>query len=398
MNTLQFNNQSIRLDRIPVNHSLSLRAWDAADEYLLNHCLEEGLIPPSSIDDAQTTAINLVVNDAFGALALALQPQSVTSWSDSFLSQIASRHNAEINRFDDLHIRFLPGSAPPTPPSPDTPFTLVLLKIPKSMTWWEEQLRNLRPHLHADTKIISAGMVKHTPMRAWQLLEEIIGPTRTSRAQKKARLAFTELSQTDEKSGPLGSTSDLKSYRLENDDLDLVSFPNVFSASRLDAGTRLLLEHLPRREEALQIADLGCGNGVMSLVIAKRCPQAKVLAVDESFQAVACTKENALNAQLETRIHSLVSDGLTREDNDSFDMVICNPPFHQSQVTGDQSAWDMFHQARRKLKPGGEFWIVGNRHLGYHTKLKRLFGNCKVMGSDKKFVVLVAERPLHNEF
>jgi len=52
----------------------------------------------------------------------------------------------------------------------------------------------------------------------------------------------------------------------------------------------------------------------------------------------------------------------------------------------------MFEQAKRSLRNGGELRIVGNRHLGYHLKLKRLFGNCEVLGSDRKFVVLGAIR------
>jgi 23S rRNA (guanine1835-N2)-methyltransferase len=33
---------------------------------------------------------------------------------------------------------------------------------------------------------------------------------------------------------------------------------------------------------------------------------------------------------------------------------------------------------------------VGNRHLGYHTKVKKVFGNCEMITSNRKFVVLKA--------
>jgi 16S rRNA (guanine1207-N2)-methyltransferase len=52
----------------------------------------------------------------------------------------------------------------------------------------------------------------------------------------------------------------------------------------------------------------------------------------------------------------------------------------------------MFADSRRSLRRGGELWVVGNRHLGYHAKLKRLFGNCEVVASNTKFVVLRAVR------
>ena len=40
----------------------------------------------------------------------------------------------------------------------------------------------------------------------------------------------------------------------------------------------------------------------------------------------------------------------------------------------------------------GELHVVGNRHLAYHAKLKKLFGNCTTRAGNGKFVVLVARR------
>jgi 16S rRNA (guanine1207-N2)-methyltransferase len=52
----------------------------------------------------------------------------------------------------------------------------------------------------------------------------------------------------------------------------------------------------------------------------------------------------------------------------------------------------MFTGAHRALRPGGELWVVGNRHLGYHLKLRRLFGGCEVVAGHPKFVLLRATR------
>ena len=52
----------------------------------------------------------------------------------------------------------------------------------------------------------------------------------------------------------------------------------------------------------------------------------------------------------------------------------------------------MFIDARRVLKIGGELRIIGNRHLDYHGKLERIFGNCKLIGSNSRFVVLSATK------
>ena len=72
--------------------------------------------------------------------------------------------------------------------------------------------------------------------------------------------------------------------------------------------------------------------------------------------------------------------------------MLCNPPFHQQQVVGDFLAWRMFQQAHAALGRGGELWIVGNRHLGYHAKLKRLFREVSQVGATPKFVILRARK------
>ncbi|MFE0426511.1 methyltransferase, partial [Streptomyces sp. NPDC058953] len=71
----------------------------------------------------------------------------------------------------------------------------------------------------------------------------------------------------------------------------------------------------------------------------------------------------------------------------------CNPPFHSHRATTDTTARRMFTDARRVLRPGGELWVVGNRHLGYHVRLRRIFGDCETVAGHPKFVVLRAVAP-----
>lgn len=78
--------------------------------------------------------------------------------------------------------------------------------------------------------------------------------------------------------------------------------------------------------------------------------------------------------------------------SESADLILCNPPFHQQQTVGDFIAWRMFRQAGEVLRRGGALRIVGNRHLNYHVKHKRLFGNLRQVAANPKFVVLEAIR------
>ena len=83
---------------------------------------------------------------------------------------------------------------------------------------------------------------------------------------------------------------------------------------------------------------------------------------------------------------------ITGQEKQSLDVVLCNPPFHQQQVVGDFLAWRMFQQARDALVVGGALYIVGNRHLGYHSKLARLFRGVEQVAATPKFVILKARK------
>lgn len=65
---------------------------------------------------------------------------------------------------------------------------------------------------------------------------------------------------------------------------------------------------------------------------------------------------------------------------------------HQQHAITDHIAWQMFNDARRSLKYGGELYVVGNRHLDYFRKLKRAFGNCTTIATNNKFVILKATK------
>ena len=164
---------------------------------------------------------------------------------------------------------------------------------------------------------------------------------------------------------------------------------SVFSREKLDIGTRLFLEQIPSSSGSKRIIDLGCGNGVVGLIAAERNPAAEMIFVDESYMAVASAETNFRAAFGETRKAQFkTTNCLEGIDHDSIDLVLNNPPFHQQGAIGDHIAWEMFRSSKDVLTEGGEILVVGNRHLGYHIKLKRLFGNCKTIASNRKFVIL----------
>ncbi|MFF4826658.1 methyltransferase [Streptomyces sp. NPDC001312] len=366
----------LELARFPQDPHDRLRAWDAADEYLLGHLDEQGT-------DLSGTVV--VVGDRWGALVTALAAHRPTQITDSFLTQEATRANLDRYGAEPGAVRLLTTQDPP-PGRID----VLLVRVPKSLALLEDQLLRLAPAVHEGTVVVGTGMVKEIHTSTLTLFERILGPTRTSLARRKARLILcTPDPSLERPANPWPHTYTLPDGIGAASGRTVVNHAGVFCADRLDIGTRFFLRHLPDGA-GRRVVDLGCGNGVVGTALALANPGAEVLFTDESFQAVASAegtyKANGVPGQAEFR----VGDALAGVPAGSVDLVLNNPPFHSHQATTDATAWRMFTGARRALRPGGELWVIGNRHLGYHVKLRRLFGNSRLVASDPKFVVLRA--------
>ena len=215
------------LERNPVDRNL--QAWDAADEYLLQQVDELGiLLRPSSI---------LIVNDSFGALAVALADYAPLMMSDSYLAQQGLAENLCLNGFPQDQASSCNGFN-----IPETKFDLVLIKIPKTLALLEHQLYSLRNFMRVGTQIIAAGMTRSIHKSTLQLFENILGPTTTSRAWKKARLIFVVRDESmNEGVNPYPDRFVLGADR----EYSILSHANVFSRDHLDDGTRILIENIP---------------------------------------------------------------------------------------------------------------------------------------------------------
>jgi 16S rRNA (guanine1207-N2)-methyltransferase len=365
---------SLDLIRQPEQQNEPLQAFDAADEYLLNYLAEQQPTADTRV---------LVLNDSFGALAASLAGKvQVISSGDSYLAAQGLEKNLVRNGLAFDAVASVPASEALV-----GPFDRVLVRVPKTLALLEEQLIRLQSQLAPGAQVIAGAMIKHLPRAAGDLLERYIGPVQASLAVKKARLLIA----TAETKAPATSPYPTR-YRLETPAIELLNHANVFCREGLDIGTRAFLPHLPKNLGTARVADLGCGNGVLAIASALQNPQAHYTLVDESYMAVQSAGENWCAALGDREVIVRADDGLAGQEPQSLDVVLCNPPFHQQQVVGDFLAWRMFQQAREALVVGGALYIVGNRHLGYHSKLARLFRGVEQVAANPKFVILKARK------
>ncbi|ALX96923.1 23S rRNA (guanine(1835)-N(2))-methyltransferase RlmG [Serratia fonticola] len=372
MSQLDLGTQQLELERYPQQEEATqLQAWEAADEYLLQQL--------ENVDIGERPV--LIFNDNFGTLACALHGYKPYSISDSYMSQLATRHNLKLNELDVEQVT-LQDSLAELPANP----AVVLIRIPKALALLEQQLRALRDVVAPDTLIVAGAKARDVHTSTMQVFERVLGPTRTSLAWKKARLIYCQVADIVPPAAP--ETTD---WLLDGTDWLIHNHANVFSRGSLDIGARLFLENLPKDLQG-HIVDLGCGNGIIGMRALVQNPQAQMTFVDESYMAVASSELNVEHnlPQEMDRCQFEVNNSLAGIERESLQAVLCNPPFHQQHAITDHTAWQMFCDAKRCLQVGGELWIVGNRHLDYYQKLRRLFGNCTTVASNQKFLILKA--------
>jgi 16S rRNA (guanine1207-N2)-methyltransferase len=139
--------------------------------------------------------------------------------------------------------------------------------------------------------------------------------------------------------------------------LALATDSGVFSAGRLDPGTRLLLETAPAPPADGDLLDLGCGYGPLALVMAGRAPAARVWAVDVNRRALELCELNAAQAGL-TSVRCLQADdpGLPP----SYQLIWSNPPIR----VGKRALHELLTTWLGRLVPGAAAYLVVQRNLG----------------------------------
>lgn len=347
------------LKRYPIDKNSDLQAYDAADELIL-----------SSIEGFENKRI-LIMGDNFGALTSNLIDNNLTVYNDSYVSTKAIKLNCQrevqvINDLEEIQGKY----------------DLVILRLPKNLSFFEDMLMELTTLLKSEAKVVCASMIKHMSKGHFDLINKYIGETTTSLAKKKARLIYANFTLKEVK-----STYPIK-LKIPEWSKELINHSNLFSREKLDIGTRFLLQHIPSGEYET-ILDIGCANGLIGISAKKKNPNAKIIFTDDSYMAIKSARENYSNSfEDEAQFH--FTNCYEEDSFSKVDLVLCNPPFHQNNTIGDFIAWQMFQDSKNKLTSGGVIRVIGNRHLGYNSKLKRLFKTVKVVDQNKKFIIIDA--------
>jgi 16S rRNA G1207 methylase RsmC len=173
----------------------------------------------------------------------------------------------------------------------------------------------------------------------------------------------------------------------------LASASGVFSWSRLDPGTAVLLKEAPAPDPATAgaLLDLGCGYGPIAAVLATAAPRATVWAVDVNQRALELVRENAAALGLAKTIVAAEPDEVP--DGVGFAQIWSNPPIR----IGKPELHALLLRWLPRLAPDGVAWLVVAKNLGGDSLQRWLAEQgfaAERHASHKGFRVLKVEKPL----
>ena len=170
------------------------------------------------------------------------------------------------------------------------------------------------------------------------------------------------------------------------DKLMFTSYPGCFCHRRLDEGGLALAEVVARelcerdvRTSGLRILDMGCGCGLVGLLIANRLSSSAsnlhLTLVDSHARAVEAATENAAKFGIPAEV-ILSDNGTPARMDGTFDVFVGNPPYYS-----DYRIAEVFLEtAKRALKPGGVCYTVVKNAAGLKPVQEKFFPAVEVIG------------------
>ncbi len=172
--------------------------------------------------------------------------------------------------------------------------------------------------------------------------------------------------------GPLSLISDI----VRGVSIELYTSPGVFSKNKIDLGTRLLVENAWIPDEG-RVLDLGCGYGVIGIVLAKLNPRLEVYMVDINPQAVKLARLNAKRNNVEERVRIYQGNLFDPLPVKVFKAIYSNPPLSAGAATLEKLLLESLERLEENgklqlvLKKGGEKIVKIAQESNYNVEIEK---------------------------
>ncbi len=158
----------------------------------------------------------------------------------------------------------------------------------------------------------------------------------------------------------------------------------VFSKRGLDFGSRTLLEAVIDFGVCGKVLDVGCGYGMIGIVLSSFFPDVSVDMVDVNKRAIHLSKMNIKENMVDNVcvFESDVFSGIS----DKYDLIITNPPIR----TGKDVVYKILFGAKEYLNAGGSLIFVVNKDQGAKSIMRDLekVATVSILKKNKGFFVI----------
>jgi 16S rRNA (guanine1207-N2)-methyltransferase len=269
--------------------------------------------------------------------------------------------------------------------APDAACGRALIALPQSRAAQAMVFHRITSRLHPPQELLVIGATRAGIRPAKKLLATLFASVETvDHARRHALLAARDPRPTAALRAAASDWENLYEVAIGDTALTVCSLPGVFSHGRLDAGTRLLLESL-EDEPAPSVLDLACGCGVVGAWLAARKPGRSIVWADDHASAVTAARRTADLNQLDPG--QVIASDVYSDVTGRFDLIACNPPFHQGVDTEYDIAGRIISGAANHLTEEGRLRIVANRFLPYRDRLARSFKATRVVRENNRYRV-----------
>lgn len=172
-------------------------------------------------------------------------------------------------------------------------------------------------------------------------------------------------------------------YKLGDLELNFTTDTGVFSKTRVDYGTDILIRSLPPLHG--KILDLGCGYGPIGISLAKLNPDSQITMVDINQRAVELARQNIQRNNVQNAI-AFQSDGFEKVDG-LFNVIVSNPPIR----AGKKVIYPLFERSIDYLDKEGTLYLVIQKKQGAKStveKLIEIYGNCETINKKGGYWIL----------
>ncbi len=357
--------KKLNIKRYPPTQNKSLQASNASDEFILNYIDEHDLINKKTV----------IFNDRFGVLGSRLSVYNPINIINYKSEEKALRLNLETNKLQ-VDERSIVNTLSKLPSG----IEVGIIKVPKSIELFEFYISKLAECMNENGIVLCGFMTKYFNKSMISAAEKYFHYVEQSLALKKSRILILKNPKTTKF---LDSIQTFSFSHIITGDIEIKQYPGVFSSKKIDHATQFFLDHIGVTEHDEKILDLASGNGIIGKTAQSINPKCELHLIDDSYLAIESSKLNLV--KYTTHFHW--NDNLEHLENDYFDLVISNPPFHFEFETNIEISIALFKEVHHVLKSGGRFRSVASKHLNFKTHLEPLFSSTSIIAETTKFVV-----------